>query len=133
MFCLRMSCPSAHFCICMSPAFSPSGCFVPPDILSSQTFCFSDVLSSGRLVLRMLCLWLLYHQTFCLRMFCPARRYVSGRFVWTPCSVLCNIYVILTTLRNLASIIEINLRIFVVVAHIKRRHSLPKIRGITVC
>jgi hypothetical protein len=122
MFCLRMSFPPEHFCICMSPAFSPSGCFVPPDLFSSRTFCPSDVLSSGRLVLRMLCLWLLYHQTFCLRtfclrMFCPARRYVSGRFVWTPCSVICNIYVILNTLRNPASIIVIYLRIFVVVAH----------------
>ncbi len=73
-----------------------SGRFVPPDVLSPQTFCLhrcfvpTDVLSLrmfcpyGRFVPWTLCLRLFCLRTFCLRMFCPYGRFVSGRFVWAP-------------------------------------------------
>ncbi len=69
--------PAGRF-VCWT--FCPSGCFVPPDVLSLRTFCTAgrfvptDVLSPDVLSLR----------TFCLRSFCPQRRFVSGHFVWTP-------------------------------------------------
>jgi hypothetical protein len=78
------------FFICMSTDVFPSGRFVPPDVWSSGRFVPPGILSfqtfrpAGRFVPRMLCLQLLCSRTFCLWMFCPSARYVSGSFVWAP-------------------------------------------------